>query len=722
MKNSRGGIQKGAATPRQQGCAKWSGRTRGEHTEKVMERRRLIGHVAYQDGDLEAYQYGGGANTTNWLNIVHACVGARVWHAHAVCYLDTSAKLTQCQYKVAVVKSSGYSLPTMANKVQFLTGYGDMHCVSFVVYTWTRVSPGVSGCEEVCAMHVPERFRKFFMAPSLRSRCTSLSHVYASTLPRTESLVSTRRSKTHLLLMYPAFASKTANVTWSHSDGNVCSRFSNIGAWSLVTARLAFAPSINHRNSNIVMFVTVPLIHLIGVCILVTRRVGTLICARGGRMDDGVKERHQEGLSKVFPAILDLWHFSLQPGVGIFQQLLRLAAMDSRPVGSRGTRGQLAAMVSCSTLAARSRASASRRVRLLRCEPRSASCVVMFLTSSRPVSGSKILAAALPASSSRLSVLLPLELLCSSSHHACRNSRKQTMCDHERFDVLRQSGGCCRPIKAVHDKLGEFAILTLRNSTANRRRQAALRAAIMTSSGDTAKQKTRLHWLECSPPMMANRVQFPDGVAPACGTRDGRCRWSAGFLGGISPPSFQRHSVLTSLHSHQLPRLRCWPSRWASDCYPVLASKRDGKLMRQDRTYDLSNVTVAPPASLLASHQGDPGSIRIFACGNRAGRCRWSAGLLGDFPLPPPLHSGAALYSPRFIHVGSQDLNVKSRLNISARSFCKIATKAFLLTKTNQERAAAPLAIWWLIASSSDLFCQRSVKTLHARGADWDEA
>ncbi|KAJ8872081.1 hypothetical protein PR048_025682 [Dryococelus australis] len=36
---------------------------------------------------------------------------------------------------------------------------------------------------------------------------------------------------------------------------------------------------------------------------------------------------------------------------------------------------------------------------------------------------------------------------------------------------------------------------------------------------------------------------------------------------------------------------------------------------------------------------------RISASGNRAGRCRWSVGFLGDLPFPPPLHSGAAPYS-----------------------------------------------------------------------------
>ncbi|KAJ8893946.1 hypothetical protein PR048_006547 [Dryococelus australis] len=36
---------------------------------------------------------------------------------------------------------------------------------------------------------------------------------------------------------------------------------------------------------------------------------------------------------------------------------------------------------------------------------------------------------------------------------------------------------------------------------------------------------------------------------------------------------------------------------------------------------------------------------RIFVSGNRAERCRWSVGFLGDLPFPPPLLSGAAPYS-----------------------------------------------------------------------------
>ncbi|KAJ8881011.1 hypothetical protein PR048_017484 [Dryococelus australis] len=60
------------------------------------------------------------------------------------------------------------------------------------------------------------------------------------------------------------------------------------------------------------------------------------------------------------------------------------------------------------------------------------------------------------------------------------------------------------------------------------------------------------------------------------------------------------------------------------------------------------------------------GSPRIFARGNRAGRCCWTAGFLGDLPFPPPLHSGAAPYSQCFTHIGSQELDVKRLVQTSS--------------------------------------------------------
>ncbi|KAJ8881143.1 hypothetical protein PR048_017616 [Dryococelus australis] len=75
------------------------------------------------------------------------------------------------------------------------------------------------------------------------------------------------------------------------------------------------------------------------------------------------------------------------------------------------------------------------------------------------------------------------------------------------------------------------------------------------------------------------------------------------------------------------------------------------------------------PISTLASHQGEPGSItgpgrRIFASGNRAGRCRWSAGFLGDLPFPPtPSFRRHSIFTSITL-VGSQDFVVKSRPNL----------------------------------------------------------
>ncbi|KAJ8865887.1 hypothetical protein PR048_033410 [Dryococelus australis] len=62
---------------------------------------------------------------------------------------------------------------------------------------------------------------------------------------------------------------------------------------------------------------------------------------------------------------------------------------------------------------------------------------------------------------------------------------------------------------------------------------------------------------------------------------------------------------------------------------------------------------------------------RIVARGKRVGRCRWSVGFLGDLPFPPPLHSGAASYSPRLTLIGFQDLNVKRHPKPSIRIMAK---------------------------------------------------
>ncbi|KAJ8883138.1 hypothetical protein PR048_014978 [Dryococelus australis] len=57
-------------------------------------------------------------------------------------------------------------------------------------------------------------------------------------------------------------------------------------------------------------------------------------------------------------------------------------------------------------------------------------------------------------------------------------------------------------------------------------------------------------------------------------------------------------------------------------------------------------LACSPPTKEIRV-QSPAGPLRPLACGNRAGRCRWLAGILGDLPLPPPLHSGAAPHSPQ---------------------------------------------------------------------------
>ncbi|KAJ8897881.1 hypothetical protein PR048_003238 [Dryococelus australis] len=56
---------------------------------------------------------------------------------------------------------------------------------------------------------------------------------------------------------------------------------------------------------------------------------------------------------------------------------------------------------------------------------------------------------------------------------------------------------------------------------------------------------------------------------------------------------------------------------------------------------------VCSPLTKVIRAQSPARSSRMFACENRAGRCRWSAGCLWDLPFPPPFHSDATPYSPQ---------------------------------------------------------------------------
>ncbi|KAJ8873653.1 hypothetical protein PR048_024478 [Dryococelus australis] len=247
--------------------------------------------------------------------------------------------------------------------------------------------------------------------------------------------------------------------------------------------------------------------------------------------------------------------------------------------------------------------------------------------------------------------------------------------------------------------------------------------------------------LELSSPTKGEPGSIPGGVTP-------------GFLNvGMGYFAFRRCSVLTSRHPHRLSRPQRYvspaPAKGTGPPSPVHVDTsgavrgrlvRRGSRLRPGRLRGppagqvlqdggrhavpgsvrrMMTMSLPPPPLLLARPrlacspptranrvQSPAGSLRIFACGNRArtmplvggfsrgssvspdldvksrpnflthiihcneynrnspcckiGRCRWSEGFLGDFSFPPSFHSGAAIYSPHLILIGSQDLDVES--------------------------------------------------------------
>ncbi|KAJ8896886.1 hypothetical protein PR048_002232 [Dryococelus australis] len=97
------------------------------------------------------------------------------------------------------------------------------------------------------------------------------------------------------------------------------------------------------------------------------------------------------------------------------------------------------------------------------------------------------------------------------------------------------------------------------------------------------------------------------------------------------------------------------PARWVGPSAPPLQAITGRKWMARFANHK-SSITYTPyiidigserlngkKASSLHLHHTLPhwSPFSSIACGNRAARCRWSAGFLGDLPFPPPLHSGA---------------------------------------------------------------------------------
>ncbi|KAJ8882475.1 hypothetical protein PR048_014286 [Dryococelus australis] len=80
----------------------------------------------------------------------------------------------------------------------------------------------------------------------------------------------------------------------------------------------------------------------------------------------------------------------------------------------------------------------------------------------------------------------------------------------------------------------------------------------------------------------------------------------------------------------------------ATVCGPLKSNLPFLKAVRDKRRATVAERLACSPPTKAIRAQTPAGSLRIFACGDRAGRCRWSADFLGDLPFPPPFHSGAA--------------------------------------------------------------------------------
>ncbi|KAJ8892438.1 hypothetical protein PR048_005018 [Dryococelus australis] len=108
-----------------------------------------------------------------------------------------------------------------------------------------------------------------------------------------------------------------------------------------------------------------------------------------------------------------------------------------------------------------------------------------------------------------------------------------------------------------------------------------------------------------------------------------------------------------------------WPSRTnmdtCADTPPLINSDVVARATcrnKQASTFPYSEVTIGSIPGQI--------TLRFLACGNRAGRCRWSAGFLGDLPFPRPFIP--ALLHTSFTLIGSHDLAVRSCLHLFMHS------------------------------------------------------
>ncbi|KAJ8883069.1 hypothetical protein PR048_014908 [Dryococelus australis] len=122
---------------------------------------------------------------------------------------------------------------------------------------------------------------------------------------------------------------------------------------------------------------------------------------------------------------------------------------------------------------------------------------------------------------------------------------------------------------------------------------------------------------------------------------------------------------------------------------------RKGKARDRDITDGYLHVIVVPrwctgqTTRLPSTRNGFDsrrGRSRIFARVNHAGRCRWSAGFLGDLPFSSPCIP--MLLHTHLTFIGSQDIDVKIRRNLSA-PFKRIPRKKPYISEVNRKKRLA---------------------------------
>ncbi|KAJ8881062.1 hypothetical protein PR048_017535 [Dryococelus australis] len=189
------------------------------------------------------------------------------------------------------------------------------------------------------------------------------------------------------------------------------------------------------------------------------------------------------------------------------------------------------------------------------------------------------------------------------------------------------------------------------------------------------------------PPLTDDQLDTASGIKNKMGTvHSSRTMLLIGGFARVSPvysaPAFRPYSILTSLHPHrgsqdsgELALAVCSTLLLASlhfhhlnvarqvtekDAFNASLSAHLRYVMILRTLFDKNNCKVISPMEDSRSTICLPKSI---PCGvtpgflqyaNRAGRCGWSTGFLGDLPFPPLLHSGADPNSPRFTLIGSQ--------------------------------------------------------------------